>query len=466
MPRPLRRESLNESVVAGSLRLLNEVGFLFIGIINSKHMSKQKLTWHTEKRKVNDLLPYAKNPRSISDKQMNDLKKSLKKFNLVEIPAIDKDGRVLAGHQRLKVLKLLERGNEEIDVRVPNRKLTQKEYNQYLITSNAVGGDWDFEKLKSFDLDLLLDIGLDQIDLSHLWDKELEVKSEDFDVEKELAQIKKPKTKLGDLIYLGSHRLLCGDSTNPDNLKRLFGNDRVSMIYSDPVYNIKIDYNKGISGKQSYGGTVNDNKSETEYRELIKQSLESALAVARKDAHIFYWCDQTYIWLVQELYRELGIINKRVCLWIKNGQNPTPGVAFNKCYEPCIYGVRGKPYISKSIQNLNEVLNKEITTGNSLLEETLDELDVWLVRRLSGRDYEHATSKPPKLHEKAMRRCTRPGDIILDSFSGSGSTIIAGEQLKRKVYAVELEPVFCDLTIKRYEKLTGIKARREHGKER
>ena len=89
----------------------------------------------------------------------------------------------------------------------------------------------------------------------------------------------------------------------------------------------------------------------------------------------------------------------------------------------------------------------------------LDEIDVWLMKRLSGKDYEHATSKPPTLHEKAIRRCTKPGDIILDSFSGSASTLIAGEMLKRRVYAVELEPIFCDLAIKRFEKLTGIKAK-------
>ncbi len=425
-----------------------------------------KLTWTTERRLVNDMVPFEKNPRIINSKQLADLTKSLKKFNLVEIPAIDKDGKILAGHQRLKVLQILGRGEEEIDVRVPNRKLTTKEAEKYLISSNALGGDWDLDKLKSFDLDLLLDVGFDKVDLSHLWDAELEVKDEDFDIEKELEQINKPKTKLGDLIHLGPHKLLCGDSTNPYNLKRLFGNERASMIYSGPVYNISIDYNKGIGGKQNYGGTVNDNKSEAEYRNLIKSSLENALAVSKKDTHIFYWSDQTYIWLIQELYRELGIINKRVCLWIKNGHNPTPGVAFNKVYEPCTYGVRGKPYIVPNIQNLNGVMNKEITTGNNLLEETLDHLDVWLVKRLSSKDYEHATSKPPKLHEKAIRRCTRPGDIILDSFSGSASTLIAGEQLKRKVYAAELEPIFCDLAIKRYEKLTGIKAKIEHGKEK
>jgi DNA modification methylase len=415
----------------------------------------KKLIWYTNKRKVNDLLPYSKNPRTISDKQMSDLKKSLRKFNLVELPAIDTDGKIIAGHQRIKALQVLGRGEEDIEVRIPNRKLTQTEYDQYLITSNAVTGDWDFTKLKSFDLDMLLDIGFDQSDLAKFWDKELEVKEEDFDVEKELKKIKKPTTNLGDLILLGNHRLICGDSTDPLVLNKLFGNDKTTMIYSDPVYNIKIDYGKGIGGKQNYGGTVNDNRSYSEYKEFLKKSLVNALSVTNNDAHVFYWCDQVYIGLLQELYRELGIDNKRVCLWIKNGHNPTPTAAFNKCYEPCVYGVRGKPQITKDINTLNEVMNKEVTGGNNML----DEIDVWLMKRLSSKNYEHATSKPTQLHEKAIRRCTKPGDIILDSFSGSASTLIAGEMLKRKVYAVELEPIFCDLAIRRFEKLTGIKAK-------
>ena len=422
-------------------------------------MSKNKLAWFTQKRRVNDLIPCSKNPRKISPKQLNDLKRSLRKFNLVEIPAVDLDNRVIAGHQRLKVLQLLGRGEEKIEVRVPNRKLTKEEFESYLITSNAVGGDWDFEKLKSFDLGTLTVSGLDDDTLSKIWDQNLQAENDDFDVEKELAKIKKPKTRLGDLIIMGPHKLICGDSTDPVILKKLFGKDRASMIYSDPVYNLKINYNSGLGGKQNYGGTVNDSRSDAEDQEFLKKSLVNALSIAEDSVHVFYWSDQAYIGLIQQLYRDLGIENKRVCLWIKNSQNPVPGVAFNKCYEPCTYGIRGKPYITKSIQNLNEVLNKEITTGNALIEETLDHLDLWLVKRLPGQKYEHATSKPPKLHEKAIRRCTKPGDIILDSFSGSASTMIAADQLKRKVYAVELEPIFCDLAIKRYETLTGNKAK-------
>ena len=160
----------------------------------------KSLIWHTEKRVVDDLLPSPKNPRVMSDKTMEDLKKSLRKFNLVEIPAIDLDGKICAGHQRIRALQVLGRGKEEIEVRVPNRKLTEEEYKRYMLTSNAVIGDWDFEKLKDFDLDLLVDIGFDQLELDNIWAKDTEVEDDDFDVEKEVKKIREPKTKLGDVI--------------------------------------------------------------------------------------------------------------------------------------------------------------------------------------------------------------------------------------------------------------------------
>lgn len=423
-------------------------------------MQKVKLIWHNEKRRVKSLLPHEKNPRTISEKQIEDLKKSLKKFNLVEIPAVTPDGRIIAGHQRIKVLQLLGRGDEKIDVRVPNRKLTEKEYEQYLLTSNAVTADWDYEKLKSFDLDLLLNIGFNEEDLSAIWDDHLEIENDDFNIENALNEIKEPKIKPGDIYQLGIHRLICGDTTDPETLRKLFGKERAQMIFSDPIYNISLDYNAGLGGNQSYGGKTNDHKTDVEYRDLLKRSLENALSVSEPDTHVFYWCDETYIGLIQDIYRELGIENKRVCLWIKNAQNPTPKVAFNKCYEPCVYGVRGKPHLSKGDQSLNEVLNKEVGTGNRLIDDILDLMDIWLVKRLSGNEYEHPTSKPPTLYQKAIRRCTKPGDIILDGFGGSGSSLIAGEQLKRKVYLVEIEPIFCDVIIKRYETLTGIKAKK------
>lgn len=425
-----------------------------------------KLQWNTAQKRVNDLVPQEINPRVITDKQMDDLKKSIQKMNLVEIPAIDFDGKILAGHQRIKALQLLGRGNEIIDVRIPNRQLTEAESKRYLIASNALGGDWDFESLKSFDLELLTDIGFDRIELAKFWDDDKNVVTDDFDIEKELKKITQPKTKLGDVIILGKHKIVCGDSTKPETLKKLLGNERASMIYSDPVYNISVNYSGGIGGKADYGGNVNDTRTFEEYKTFIHDSLKSALAVTHDNAHVFCYCDQVYIGVIQDIYRSLGISNKRVCLWLKNSQNPVPKVAFNKAYEPAVYGVRGNPYLAESLTNLNEMLNKELSTGNDLIEQVDKFFDIWTAKRLSAKDYEHATSKPPTLHEKAIKRCTKPGDIILDSFLGSGSTLIAGELLNRKVYGCELEPRFCDLIVRRFEKLTGIKARVQHYEEK
>ncbi|MFA5029618.1 MAG: DNA methyltransferase [Patescibacteria group bacterium] len=418
----------------------------------------KKLQWHTAQKRVNDLIPYEVNPRVITDKQMSDLQSSLKKYNLVEIPAVDTGGTILAGHQRIKALQLLGRGDELIDVRVPNRKLTKSESKQYLIASNKLGGDWDYDLLKSFDLETLSFAGFDSIELSKFWDKENETKTDSFDVEKELKKIIKPKTKLGDIICLGKNKIICGDSTDQKTLIKLLGDEKVSMIYSDPVYNIQIDYNGGIGGDKDYGGNVNDSRTFEEYKQFITDSLKSALAVSNPDTHVFYYCDQIYIGLIQEVYLSLGINNKRVCLWLKNSQNPVPKVFCNKAYEPAVYGVRGKPYLAESITDLNEVMNKEFGTGNELIDQVDSFLEIWTAKRLSAKDYEHATSKPITLHEKAIKRCTKIGDIILDSFLGSGSTLLAGEQLGRRVYGCELEPRFCDLIVKRYEAFTGVKA--------
>ena len=426
----------------------------------------KKLKWTTVQKRVDDLIPQEVNPRIITDKQMSDLKKSLQKYNLVEIPAIDLNGRILAGHQRIKAMQLLGRGSELIDARVPNRKLTEAESKQYLIASNALGGDWDFEALKSFNLDILTNAGFDEMELAKFWDEDKDVKEDNFDVEKELKKIKTPKTKLGDIITLGKHKVICADSTKQENLDRLLGNEKVSMIYSDPIYNLDIDYDGGIGGNQNYGGSVKDNRTFEEYKTFIRDSLKCALAVSKPNTHVFYYCDQIYIGLIQDVYRSFGISNKRVCLWLKNNQNPVPSVAFNKVYEPCVYGIKGKPYLAESITTLNEVMNKELGTGNELLSQVNEFIDVWTAKRVSSKDYEHATTKPITLHEKAIKRCTKPNEIILDSFLGSGSTLLAGEQLDRRVYGCELEPRFCDLIIRRYELFTGKKAEIKHHEEK
>src|SRR3990167_8820875 len=133
-------------------------------------MPKQKLEWHNERRRVNDLLPHPMNPRVLSDSQREALMKSLQRFGLAETPAVNTDNRILAGHQRIKVLQFLNRGEEIIDIRVPSRPLTKKEADAYLLSSNAIHGSWDFDLLKSFPTDLILDIGFDDADLTSIFD--------------------------------------------------------------------------------------------------------------------------------------------------------------------------------------------------------------------------------------------------------------------------------------------------------
>lgn len=405
---------------------------------------------------ISDLKSAAYNPRKWDESAIKHLTDSVKRFGLVD-PIIVNGSKerfnvVIGGHFRLKIAKDL--GFKEVPVVYLNIPDIEKE-KELNLRLNRNTGDWDFELLKSFEIETLLDVGFDDTDLSHIWDDNLVVEDDEFDVEKEIEKIEEPKTKLEDLIKLGSSYLLCGDATDPKVVQRLVGKEKIDMVYSDSPYNISLDYDKGIGGKAKYGGKTNDKKSDKDYRDFLEKTLENALSVSKPDCHIFYYCDESGIWLVQTLYKELGIDNRRVCLWVKNNQNPTPQVAFNKAYEPCVYGTRGNPFLAKGVVNLNEILNKEVGTGNRLPDDILDLFNIWLVKRLPGQDYEHPTQKPPSLHEKALRRCTKPGDTVLDLFAGSGSTLVACEQLKRRAFLCEIEPVFCDVIVNRYKKLTG-----------
>ena len=147
-------------------------------------------------------------------------------------------------------------------------------------------------------------------------------------------------------------------------------------------------------------------------------------------------------------------------MWIKNNQNLTPQIAFNKAFEPCIYGIRGKPFLSPTLNNFHGILNKEVTTGNRIIDDVLDHFNIWLAKRIAGITYEHPTEKPPTLHEKPLRRCTKPGDNVLDLTAGAGSTLIACEQLKRTAYLCDIEPIFCDLILNRFEQYANIKAKK------
>lgn len=403
------------------------------------------------------LKPAQYNPRTWDEKAAEKLTDSIKRFGLVD-PLIvnsspNRKNVIIGGHFRFEVAKKL--GIKKIPVIYLNIPDIAKE-KELNLRLNRNTGEWDFELLKSFDTELLLDIGFNDNEVSNIWDEQLSVEDDNFNVQKELANIKEIKTRPEDIYRLGKHILGCGDATNSTFVENLVGAAQIDMVYLDPPYNIGLDYDKGIGTKSQYGGKLtNDNKTVEQYKQFLTTSLKNALTKTKSDAHIFCYCDELYIGLLQEIYKDLGIDNRRVCLWIKNNQNATPQVAFNKAYEPCVYGTVGSPYLSDRLNNLNEVLNKEVGTGNQMQDDIYDMFNVWLEKRLLSASYEHPTEKPPTLHEKPMRRCTRVAGTILDLFGGSGSTLIAAEQLKRTCYMAEIEPIFCDLIVRRYKKLTG-----------
>jgi len=412
-----------------------------------------KLVWHPERRLVSTLKAWSRNPRKITTQKFNQLVERIKSRGFHDVIKIDIDSTILSGNQRKKAL--LKLGIKEVTVLVPNRKLTEEERDAIGLESNINDGEWNYEGLKSFELGTLADIGFDTDDLGEMWNENINSEDDEFNVEKELKDIKKTKTKRGDLIIIGKHKLLCADSTDPKAVQALFGEEKASVIYSDPPFNIGLDYDKGVGNKSSYGGKVDDKKSTDDYKSFIKKTLINALSVSKSDVHCFYWCDEAWVWIFQTLYTELGIKNRRLNIWLKNNSSPCPTTAFNKAIEVCCYGTLGSPYLSSSHKNLNEVMNKELTSGNEMFD---DITNVLAVKRMPSNQYEHPTSKPISLHEKPIKRCSKVGDIIFDSFSGSASTMMCAEQLKRRVYSLEISEVFCDLAIRRWEKLTGLKA--------
>lgn len=416
----------------------------------------KKLSWHTERRRVRDLVPAEKNPNVENDSEFKKLKENIKKLGYVEIIVADTDGRIAAGNHRWKALMELDMGDAEIDVRVPDRKLTKEEFDRYLISSNSLHGSFDFEVLREYDPDLLLQI-LNDTDLSHAFDDVLETEDDGFDEEAAIAEIKEPTVKRGDCLALGNHVLACIDSTDQAAVRKLVGKEKIALSDIDPPFSIGLRY----SGKNNkYGGAERDDRSPEEYRAFIKSLIENAKAVSAKDAHFLMWCDERFVWLLQQLYAECGVKSQRLCLWVKNGVYPTEDIAFGKATEFACYGTTGSPFLNDRIRGLSTILNKEVGNGNRTIEDIIDLFNVWLVKRLPGDEYMHPTQKSPTLHEKILRRCTKPGDAVLDLTTGSGSLMIACEQMKRRAFLAEVDPIFATLIKNRYEQATGNKARK------
>lgn len=431
--------------------------------------------------KVKDLKAAEYQARTITDSQLAMLGKSMQNYgDLSGVIFNTRTKRLIGGHQRLKHLdpdwEIIKRQVKDKlgttaagFIRTPFGRWIYREVNwperkemMASIAANKQGGEFDNLKLKNLVISLddgKLDTDLLGFDADEMIDL-CGLKQGLTDPDAVPALPKKPKTKKGDMYVLGGHRLLCGDATEVKNLKKLINENAINMIYCDPPYNINLDYSKGISatGKYSKTNETKDNKTDADYNLFLNQVIKNALSAIRKNIHIFFWCDERYIWLLQTLFTKNGIVNKRVILWIKNSFSPTPQIAFNKVYEPCIYGTIGKPWLNKKYKSLHEILNDSVG-GKNIIENLLSIVNIWIQERDNTVDYQHPTQKPVSLHYKPLKRCTQIDDVVLDLFGGSGSTMVACEQMSRNSMLMELDPSYCDVIVERWENFTGQKAR-------
>jgi len=417
-------------------------------------MKKEELAWAVDIRKLTILKNWKENPRTITKVALEKLKERIIQRGFHSVIVIDTDNTILSGNQRGLALRQL--GVKEVNVLVPSRKLTTEERRKIALESNLNDGEWNMEALKSFNIDLLTDVGFDQMKLVEFWDKDTKIKEESFDLKKEIKLAQKTNIKRGNMYQLGRHRLICNDATDPNTVTKLMGKVKADLINQDPPFNINLSYDKGVGGKKSnknYGGQTQDNMSDEGYADFIRKMMRNALSVSKKDCHYAYWSDERFVWIFQTLYKELGINSKRLLVWVKNNSSPTPQVAFNKATEYIIYGTTGSPYLSPNVQNANEIINHDTTTGNNLLEELSN---IILQKRLPSNQYSHPTQKDPHVHYKVLKRCTKIGDAVLDLTAGSGSIMATCEQLGRTAYMCDYEPVFCQVILNRYKKMTGL----------
>lgn len=419
-------------------------------------MAKQELFWVTEKRKVSDLIPCDFNPRQLSEKQFNDLAKSLERFNVVEIPAIDADDTIIAGHQRVHVLEVLGRGDEDIDVRVPNRKLSEKEYKEYNLRSNKNTGSWDYDiLLNEFEEAMLFDVGFTEDELAGFDVGEPMGGETDEDEVPEPPE--EPKTKLGDIWKLGNHRLMCGDSTSVKMAEQLMRGEKFNTLITSPPYNQGNSegdlFHYGKKDVKLYDGECSDNLSKGEYADFLN-SIFSIAYLHKADIHTVVW-NVSYNAKSRSDYGEIvfhpdNIFKVRETIVWDKGVSinlPMSGIYSRRCEFVFIMS-ECEPY----------------NTSHKKGECRWNYWDIPKENQYDDGKIQHRATYPLKFADRAVNEFSNKSDVVLDLFGGTGTTLIACEKTKRKCRMMELDPKYCDVIINRWQDYTGKEAIRDDGK--
>lgn len=379
---------------------------------------------------IDTIKPYKNNAKLHPREQIDQIKKSIEQFGMDDPIGIWKD-EIVEGHGRLIACKEL--GYTEVPI-IRLDHLTDEERKAYTLAHNKLTMNSDFdldilnEELMNFDTIDMVDFGFDM---------DLNIEEEQEIIEDEVPEIpEEPKAKLGDIYKLGNHRLMCGDSTKEEDVAKLMNGVKADMVFTDPPYlmgftgNVHSDGSKSFNAK--FGAIKNDKMSREDGDKFILNIFEN---IQKFNKGAYYVC--FYRLGLDYIFRALDKLNnqyKALIIWNK-GNHTLSNSDYMSKYEPIVYGW----------------FNDHLFYGDR------SNFDIWDIQRTQKNDL-HPTMKPIALCSKAIENSSKKEDIVLDLFGGSGSTLIASEQLDRHCYTMELDPKYVDVIIQRWEKFTGQKA--------
>ena len=389
-----------------------------------------------ERRRLSDLLPAEYNPRVAlgpEDKEFQDLVTSIQTLGYAEPILINEDGTIIGGHQRYNALLYL--GWTEADVVIyPCSKVKEKALN---VALNKIDGRWDAVKL----VDILEQISLEGLDFTvtgytqdELDDLKVDLQvetateDEDFDIDSAYDDISEPITKRGDIWILGRHRLMCGDSTKQKDIETLMNGEQADLVITDPPYNVNYE---GTAGK-----IQNDNMDDESFYDFLLSFYKAAVSVMRMGAAAYVFHADSKGHLFRNGFMEAGLKMAECLIWEKNslvlGRQD-----YHWRHEPILYGWKeGEAHYFVDDRTQDTILCEDKPRESKL----------------------HPTMKPIPLVARLMKNSSKPGWAVLDPFGGSGTTIMAAEQLNRTAYSMELDEKFCDVIVRRWEEYTGQKA--------
>ena len=392
--------------------------------------------------KLKDIKPYEKNPRK-NDQSVDKVANSIKEFGFKVPIVIDKNNVIVCGHTRYKAAKKL--GLSVVPCVVAD-DLTEEQIKAYRLADNKVGEDslWDMDLLGS-ELEDILNIDMEDFGFS-LPEAETEVVEDDYDK----PAPEESKSKPGTLYQPGRHRLMCGDSTNIDYVKKLVGDAQIDMLLTDPPYNVNYE---GTAGK-----IKNDNMEDAEFRQFLTDAFLSAWAVMKNGAAFHIWHADSEGYNFRGACRDAGFRVRQCLIWVKNslvlGRQD-----FQWKHEPCLYGEKELP--EGVIEEYEEDDHEPCLYGwkdgkhywfKNRKQTTILEFEKPRVSK------EHPTMKPIKMFDYEIKCNTKPGENVLDLFGGSGTTLMACEQDGRNAFVMEFDTRFVDVIIDRWESFTGEKA--------